>query len=67
MIDIHADWNNATQEWEATCEDLPELRARARTLPALREAIVRLFGPDGDHPFRMIVLARNRETRKFLH
>lgn len=67
MIDIHAAWNNATQEWEGTSEDLPRLCARARTLPALREAITRLFGTDGDHPFRLIVLARNRETRKLLH
>lgn len=60
MIAIHAAWDSATQEWEAHSDDLPELRVRAQTLKALREAIVRLFGPDGDHPFRLIVLARNR-------
>lgn len=67
MIDVHAAWNNATQEWEATSEDLPRLRARARTLPALRKVITRLFGPERPPAFRLIVLARNRETRKLLH
>ena len=66
-IDIHAAWNAATQEREATSEDLPELRVRARTLPALTEAIVRLLGPDSNHLFQLIALARNRKTRKPLH
>ena len=44
-----------------------ELCVRAQTLKALREAIVRLFGPDGDHPFRLIVLARNRTQVTAIH
>jgi hypothetical protein len=67
MIAIHAAWDNASQEWEAHSANLPKLRCRARTLKELREAIARMFGPDYDHPFQMIVLAQKRETRKFLH
>ncbi len=67
MIAIHATWDATAQEWEATTEDIPGLRARAKNLKALRETITRLFGPDKDHPFRLIVLARHREPPRVIH
>lgn len=67
MITIHAAWDAAAQEWEATTEDIPGLRARAKTLKALREGIARLFGPDKDHPFQLAVLARHREPPRVIH
>lgn len=72
MIDIHAAWNNATQEWEGTVEDMPRPCLRARTLPALREAITQMMGyhlPRRGRPpaFRLIVLARNRTPAPTIH
>ncbi len=67
MITVQSGWNNATQEWEATLEDLPRPCVRARTLKKLREAIARLFGPDHDHPFEMIALSRNRTPAPTIH
>lgn len=67
MITVHAAWNAATQEWEGTSEDLPELRVRARTLEELRQRIAGLLDPDQKMPFRLIALARNQTPKRTLH
>lgn len=67
MIDVHAAWNNANQEWEATLKNLPGVCARARTLKELQQRMAGLLDPDQRMPFRLIPLSRNQTPKRTLH
>ena len=45
----------------------PRLILFFKAFQAGLKVITRLFGPERPPAFRLIVLARNRETRKLLH